>query len=114
MMGWAILVINFAIASIQLNGFKLGPIVNAFLINIYLLKFFHWETGYLNTLNITLDRAGYYLWSCLNWVQVRLLLEHFLSQYLRFHVFYTFSSYFLVAQPTKVSNPGAFAFSLSF
>jgi hypothetical protein len=24
-------------------------------------------------------------------------------------VFYTFSAYFLVAHPTKVSNPGAFA-----
>ena len=71
MMGWALLVINFAIASCQLNGFKLGPVVNALLINIYLLKFFHWETGYFNTLDITLDRAGYYLcWGCLTWVQV--------------------------------------------
>jgi len=93
MMGWAVLVINFAIASIQLNGFKLGPIVNAVLINLYLLKFFYWETGYFNTLDITLDRAGYYLcWGCLTWVQV----------------FYTFSAYFLVANPTQVSNPGAF------
>jgi len=97
MMGWAILVINFAIASIQLNGFKLGPLVNALLINIYLFKFFHWETGYFNTLDITLDRAGYYLcWGCLTWVQV----------------FYTFSAYFLVAHPTQVSNPGAFAILL--
>ena len=71
MMGWAILALNFAIASTQLNGFKLGPVVNAFLINIYLLKFFYWETGYFNTLDITLDRAGYYLcWGCLTWVQV--------------------------------------------
>jgi len=92
MMGWAILTLNFAIASTQLNGFKLAPIVNAFLINIYLLKFFYWETGYFNTLDITLDRAGYYLcWGCLVWVQV----------------FYTFSAYFLVAHPTKVSNVGA-------
>ena len=61
MMGWALLVLNFAIASIQLNGFSLGPLVNAGLINLYLLKFFYWETGYFNTLDITLDRAGYYL-----------------------------------------------------
>ena len=61
MMGWALLVLNFAIASIQLNGFSLGPIVNAGLLNLYLLKFFYWETGYFNTLDITLDRAGYYL-----------------------------------------------------
>ena len=34
------------------------------------LKFFYWETGYFNTLDITLDRAGYYLcWGCLCWVQ---------------------------------------------
>merc|ERR1712123_262684 len=80
MMGWAILVINFAIASIQLNGLKLGPLVNALLINIYLFKFFHWETGYFNTLDITLDRAGYYLcWGCLTWVQVFLHLFCLLS-----------------------------------
>jgi len=97
MMGWALLTLNFAIASIQLDGFKLGPVVNAFLINLYLLKFFYWETGYFNTLDITLDRAGYYLcWGCLTWVQV----------------FYTFSAYFLVAHPTKVSNPGSFAILL--
>eukprot|EP00088_Acartia_fossae_P040461 TRINITY_DN42142_c0_g1_i1.p1 TRINITY_DN42142_c0_g1~~TRINITY_DN42142_c0_g1_i1.p1 ORF type:complete len:211 (+),score=3.51 TRINITY_DN42142_c0_g1_i1:295-927(+) len=46
----------------------------------------------LHTLDITLDRAGYYLcWGCLTWVQV----------------FYTFSAYFLVQNPSKVSNNGA-------
>ena len=71
MLGWALLVLNFAIASIQRNGFNFGPLANAVLINLYLLKFFYWETGYFNTLDITLDRAGYYLcWGCLTWVQV--------------------------------------------
>merc|ERR1712198_798509 len=80
-MGWALLVLNFAIASQKLNGFNVGSIVNAILINLYLLKFFYWETGYFNTLDITLDRAGYYLcWGCLTWVQI----------------FYTFSAYFLL------------------
>ena len=89
MMGWALLVLNFAIASVQQNGFSLGPIVNAGLINLYLLKFFYWETGYFNTLDITLDRAGYYLcWGCLTWVQV----------------FYTFSAYYLVSQPSLVTS----------
>ena len=91
MLGWALLVLNFAIASIQLNGFNFGPLVNAVLINLYLLKFFYWETGYFNTLDITLDRAGYYLcWGCLTWVQI----------------FYTFSAYFLVSQPSLVSSAG--------
>ena len=57
MMGWALLVLNFAIASQKLNGFNVGSIVNAILINLYLLKFFYWETGYFNTLDITLDRS---------------------------------------------------------
>ena len=49
-----------------------GPYVTAFLTNIYLAKFFAWETGYFNTLDITLDRGGFYLcWGCLCWVQVQ-------------------------------------------
>ena len=76
----------------MLNGFNLGPLVNAGLINLYLLKFSYWETGYFSTLDITLDRAGYYLcWGCLTWVQI----------------FYTFSAYFLVSQPSFVSSAGS-------
>ena len=74
MMGWSLLVVAFCVAGIQIHGFSqssMGQLVNAVLINIYLLKFFYWETGYFNTLDITLDRAGYYLcWGCLCWVQV--------------------------------------------
>ena len=89
MLGWALLVLNFAIASIQRNGFNFGPLANAVLINLYLLKFFYWETGYFNTLDITLDRAGYYLcWGCLVWVQI----------------FYTYSGYFLVDNPATLSH----------
>lgn len=100
MMGWALLSLNFAIASLQLHGLHLAPLVNAILINLYLIKFFYWETGYFNTLDITLDRAGYYLcWGCLTWVQV----------------FYTFSSYYLVARPSQlptVANLAIFLFGL--
>lgn len=74
MMGWALLVLVFAIAESQKNsGFSPGMWTNAILINIYLFKFFYWETGYFNTLDIIYDRAGYYLcWGCLCWVQVRI------------------------------------------
>jgi hypothetical protein len=42
----------------------------------YVCRFFYWETGYFQTLDITLDRAGYYLcWGCLTWVQVRFHLD---------------------------------------
>ena len=47
----------------------------------------------IQLLDITLDRAGYYLcWGCLCWVQV----------------FYTFTSLFMVGHPSKINNFGAF------
>ncbi len=31
-----------------------------------MLKFFHWEMGYVNTMDIQHDRAGFYIcWGCL-------------------------------------------------
>ena len=61
---------------------------------MYLVQFFKWETGYFNTLDITLDRGGFYLcWGCLCWVQV----------------FYTFTSAFMVGHPSKANNFAAFA-----
>lgn len=72
--------------------FNVGHIVNVVLQTIYIGKFFWWETGYFNTLDITLDRAGYYIcWGCLVWVPA----------------FYTYSSYFLVAQPSLLSTQAA-------
>lgn len=33
---------------------------------MYIAKFFWWETGYFNTLDMMMDRAGYYLcWGCM-------------------------------------------------
>ena len=35
----------------------------------YNAKFFYWETGYFNSMDIMHDRAGYYIcWGCLVWV----------------------------------------------
>ncbi len=39
------------------------------LTNIYVFKFFLWETGYFCTMDIAHDRAGFYIcWGCLVWV----------------------------------------------
>jgi hypothetical protein len=93
MLGWALLTLVFAIADYQINGFNAGPFVTAILTNIYLCKFFAWETGYFQTLDITLDRAGYYLcWGCLCWVQI----------------FYTHVALFMVGHPSQISNNAAF------
>jgi 7-dehydrocholesterol reductase len=35
----------------------------------YIAKFFYWETGYLRSIDIMHDRAGFYIcWGCLVWV----------------------------------------------
>jgi len=89
MMAWAMLVLVFCKVDLDQNGFHIGPVVHALLINIYLAKFFYWETGYFNTLDITMDRAGYYLcWGCLCWVQAS----------------FTNTAYFMVAYPSQVST----------
>jgi 7-dehydrocholesterol reductase len=37
--------------------------------SVYNFKFFLWETGYFNSMDIQHDRAGYYIcWGCLVWV----------------------------------------------
>jgi 7-dehydrocholesterol reductase len=36
---------------------------------VYIAKFFWWEAGYMRSIDIMHDRAGYYLcWGCLVWV----------------------------------------------
>lgn len=72
MISWALLVILFCNLDVQRNGFRLAPIVHALLINIYLAKGFYWETGYFGTIDVTMDRAGYYLcWGSLCFVPVK-------------------------------------------
>ena len=56
--------------------------------SVFVAKFFWWEAGYFSTLDIILDRAGYYIcWGCLVWVPC----------------LYTFSSYYLVAHKPIIS-----------
>lgn len=52
---------------------------------------------YFNTLDITLDRAGYYIcWGCLVWVPA----------------FYTYSSFYLVAHQSTFTSQTAFVVGL--
>ncbi|ODN02551.1 7-dehydrocholesterol reductase [Orchesella cincta] len=92
MIMWQLLIVIYLIAGWELHGFDAGHLVNVLLQTIYIYKFFRWETGYFNTLDITLDRAGYYLcWGCLVWIPA----------------FYTFHSYFFVYHRPGVSIVGA-------
>lgn len=81
MMAWQILIVAFLLAGTR-QGINAGHLANVLIQTVYIAKFFWWETGYFNTLDITLDRAGYYIcWGCLVWVPA----------------FYTYSSHYLVA-----------------
>jgi 7-dehydrocholesterol reductase len=70
MTGWAISVTSFAFAQYEIYGTAdWSIIISAALIVIYLFKFFIWESGYMRSMDIQVDRAGYYIcWGCLVWV----------------------------------------------
>ncbi|KAG7162993.1 7-dehydrocholesterol reductase-like [Homarus americanus] len=95
LLAWELLVVAFFLAGWERNGFSLAHLVCATLQTIYLAKFYWWETGYFNTLDIILDRAGYYIcWGCLVFVPS----------------LYTYASFFLVAHPPLVSTTAAIFF----
>lgn len=70
MTGWALAVVSFAYAQREIYGVAdPGIIVSAALIFIYLFKFFIWESGYMKSMDIQVDRAGFMIcWGCLVWV----------------------------------------------
>jgi len=88
MISWQIIIIIFAFYSYYTFGFNIAIWVTVLLQTIYIAKFFYWETGYFNTLDITLDRAGYYIcWGCIVFIPA----------------FYTFTTYYLINHPTNIS-----------
>lgn len=71
MMFWAVGTICFAHKNMEINDgvLQLGMFVNVALQLIYIFKFFHWEMGYMCSMDIQHDRAGFYIcWGCLVWV----------------------------------------------
>ncbi|UJR86290.1 hypothetical protein [Sandaracinus amylolyticus] len=70
MMGWSALALCFALHQSETYGFIANSmLVSSGLLMLYLLKFFVWESGYFNSLDIMHDRFGYYIcWGVLVWV----------------------------------------------
>mmetsp|Transcript_48730 Transcript_48730/g.72369 ORF Transcript_48730/g.72369 Transcript_48730/m.72369 type:complete len:234 (+) Transcript_48730:3-704(+) len=71
MMFWAVGILCFAAKNMEVNdgSLSMGMFVNVTLQLIYISKFFHWEMGYMCSMDIQHDRAGYYIcWGCLVWV----------------------------------------------
>jgi 7-dehydrocholesterol reductase len=69
MMSWPLILLSFAAKQEELYGLSDSMIVAVALQLIYIGKFFFWETGYLRSLDIMHDRAGFMIcWGCLVWV----------------------------------------------
>lgn len=95
MMGWAIIVLSYAAAQHELHG----SVGNAMLVCVglqlvYIFKFFWWEGGYFNSLDIMHDRFGFYIcWGVCAWLPS----------------VYTLAGIYLVDHPGDLSIPGALA-----
>lgn len=99
MMFWQIGIICYGFKQYQMLGYLSSSIVVSILVQtIYIAKFFWWETGYFNSMDIQHDRAGYYIcWGCLVWVPSM----------------YTVHTFFLVEHPVLLSFPCAVFFLLA-
>eukprot|EP00804_Cyclotella_cryptica_P020693 CCRYP_003487-RA/>CCRYP_003487-RA protein AED:0.34 eAED:0.34 QI:217/1/1/1/0/0/2/206/530 len=93
---WQLAGLSFCYRSYVLHGNVMdwGLFFSALSQYIYLVKFFIWEMGYMRSIDIIVDRAGYEIqWGCLVWVPS----------------VYTLHSRFLVQHPSGLSFPLAFA-----
>jgi len=81
MMSWPVLILAFAAKQYELYGtVSDSMIVSVLLQLVYVGIFFYYESGYFKTMDIQVDRAGYYLiWGVMVWVpSVYTLTAHWL------------------------------------
>lgn len=91
---WQLAGLSFCYRSYTLHGNTLdwGLFFSAVSQYLYLFKFFLWEMGYMRSIDIIVDRAGFEIqWGCLVWVPA----------------VYTLHSRFLVQYPSGLSFPAA-------
>ncbi len=69
MMSWGILLLSYGAKQAELGTLSNSMFVSIFLQLLYIAKFYCWEHGYLRSLDIMHDRAGFYIcWGCMVWV----------------------------------------------
>ena len=93
---WQLAGLSFAWKSYELHGGAVdyGLLLSALSQYLYLVKFFMWEIGYMRSIDIIVDRAGFEIqWGCLVWVPA----------------VYTLHTRFLVQHPSGLSLPVAAA-----
>jgi 7-dehydrocholesterol reductase len=89
MMSWGLFLISYCAKQAELSGLANSMMISVALQGLYVAKFFLWEKGYLRSLDIMHDRAGFYIcWGCLVWVPC----------------VYTSPSMYLVLHPVQLST----------
>lgn len=70
MMAWSATFVVFALAQYEIHGsVSSSMIASCVVLVVYLFKFFWWEGGYFQSIDIIHDRFGYYIcWGVLVWV----------------------------------------------
>lgn len=69
MMGWGLILLSFACKQSQLHGISDSMLVAVSLQLLYITKFFWWEAGYLRSMDIMYDRAGFFIcWGSMVWL----------------------------------------------
>ncbi len=93
MMGWGLILLSYAAKQTELYGITDAMIIAVGLQLLYIAKFFWWETGYLRSMDIMYDRAGFCIcWGCMVWLPC----------------IYTSPTLYLVNHPHKLGLPLAF------
>lgn len=96
MMSWGLVLLSYCAKQVELGGLANSLIISVSLQFLYITKFFIWENGYLRSLDIMHDRAGFYIcWGCLVWVPC----------------IYTSPSMYLVLHPIQLSPFWAICFA---
>ena len=75
---WALGNVAFLVKCFERTGFNDAAATSTLLQLLYIAKFFWWENGYMRTIDIMVDRAGFYIcWGCLVWIPSLYLLPSF-------------------------------------
>lgn len=61
LMAWTLLLISYAFKQHSIGTLSDSMIVSISIQLVYLAKFYHWEMGYMKSLDIMHDRAGFYI-----------------------------------------------------
>jgi len=70
MMSWSVIINAFLVKQFEIYGYASNSmLISTGIQQFYILKFFYWEDGYFNTLDIMYDRLGYYIyWGVTCWI----------------------------------------------